>query len=138
MDSKMTNDLAINGSVAAVTPVPGAQQHVGAGQVQPASAHVPERPETAVMSPADLSEDLSASLAAVEKLVNSVVGNDVTFSVDQDLNRTVVIVREVGSDEVIRQFPPDEFITVAKFIADQNPDALDQDYLKGLLFDQYT
>lgn len=134
----MTSDLAINSPLVAVTPVSGAQQHVGANEAQPASANVPERSGTAMMSPADLSGDLSESLAAMESLVNSVVGNDVSFSVDQDLNRTVVIVREVGSDEIIRQFPPDEFITVAKFIANQNPDVLNQDYLKGLLFDQYT
>ena len=50
----------------------------------------------------------------------------------------VVTVREVGSDEIIRQFPPEEFITVAKHIAAQNPDLMDEDYLKGILFDQRT
>ena len=47
-------------------------------------------------------------------------------------------MRAVGSDEIIRQFPPEEFITVAKFIAAQTPEMIDEDYLKGILFDQHT
>ena len=58
------------------------------------------------------------------------------FSVEEDLSRMVVAVRAVGSDEIIQQFPPEEFISVAKFIAAQNPDVLDEDFLKGVLFDQ--
>ena len=50
----------------------------------------------------------------------------------------VVAVRAVGSDEIIRRFPPEEFLTVAKFIAAQNPDEMDEDFLKGILFDQHT
>lgn len=58
------------------------------------------------------------------------------FSVEEDLSRMVVAVREVGSDEIVQQFPPEEFISVAKYIAAQNPDVLDEDFLKGVLFDQ--
>jgi len=61
-----------------------------------------------------------------------------SFRIESDLSRMIVSVREVGSDEIIRQFPPEEFITVAKHIAAQNPDAMDEDYLKGVLFDQRT
>jgi uncharacterized FlaG/YvyC family protein len=59
-----------------------------------------------------------------------------SFRIEEDLSRMVVAVRAVGSDEIIRQFPPEEFITVAKHIAAQNPDLIDEDYLKGILFDQ--
>ena len=61
-----------------------------------------------------------------------------SFRIEEDLSRMVVAVRAVGSDEIIRQFPPEEFITVAKHIAAQNPDVMDEDYLKGILFDQRT
>ena len=37
-----------------------------------------------------------------------------SFSVEEDLNRMVVAVRAVGSDEIVRQFPPEEFLTVAE------------------------
>ena len=78
------------------------------------------------------------AVAEVETLVNAVSQTSLSFSVDEDLSRMVVAVRAVGSDEIIRQFPPEEFMTVAKFIAAQNPDSLDEDFLKGILFDQYT
>lgn len=82
--------------------------------------------------------DLIDAADSLERIVNSVTRTSVTFSVEHDLSRFVVAVRAVGSDEIIRQFPPEEFLTVAKFIAAQNPELMDEDYLKGILFDQYT
>lgn len=79
-----------------------------------------------------------AAASDVEAVVNSVSETSLSFSVDKDLSRMVVAVRAVGSDEIIRQFPPEEFMTVAKFIAAQNPESLSEDFLKGILFDQYT
>jgi uncharacterized FlaG/YvyC family protein len=67
-----------------------------------------------------------------------VTDNSLSFSVEESLNRMVVEVRVVGSDEIIRQFPPEEFLTVAKFIAAQDVTDIDEDYLKGILFDQYS
>jgi len=89
----------------------------------------------------DIKADEKAIVTAaadVEIVVNAVSETSLSFSVDQDLSRMVVAVRAVGSDEIIRQFPPEEFMTVAKFIAAQNPDSLDEDFLKGILFDQHT
>ena len=82
--------------------------------------------------------ELVSSAASLQDIVNSVSETSLSFSVEQDLSRMVVSVRAVGSDEIIWQFPPEEFITVAKFIAAQNPDAMSDDFLKGILFDQYT
>ena len=81
-------------------------------------------------------EHLKAAFDNVSSVVRSVAGVDLAFSVDEDIRKMVVTVRAVGSDEIIRQFPPEEFLSVAKFIAAQNPDVLDEDFLKGLLFDQ--
>lgn len=75
---------------------------------------------------------------AVEVVVNKVAETSLSFSVENELSRMVVSVRSVGSDKVIRQFPPEEFLSVAKFIAAQNPDELSEDFLKGILFDQYS
>lgn len=75
---------------------------------------------------------------AVEVVVNKVAETSLSFSVESELSRMVVSVRSVGSDKVIRQFPPEEFLSVAKFIAAQNPDELSEDFLKGILFDQYS
>jgi len=83
------------------------------------------------------SETLEKAASEVEKVVNSVTNDtSLSFRIEEDLSRMVVAVRAVGSDEIIRQFPPEEFITVAKHIAAQNPDLMDEDYLKGILFDQ--
>ena len=93
--------------------------------------------EREAVTRAPVSEVRQAS-AAVESIVNSVSDTALSFSVEDDLSRMVVSVRAVGSDEIIRQFPPEEFLTVAKFIAAQNVDQLDEDFLKGILFDQYS
>jgi len=91
-------------------------------------------------SPSELVErgDLEAATLDVARIVNTVSDKALQFSIEEELNRTVVAVRAVGSDEIIRQFPPEEFITVAKFIAAQEVDALNEDFLKGILFDQYS
>ena len=105
---------------------------------------VPKAPESAEMQeqPRQASEpsplELSDAATSLENIVNSVSDTSLSFSVEEGLSRMVVAVRAVGSDEIIRQFPPEEFITVAKFIAAQNPDAMSDDFLKGILFDQHT
>ena len=88
----------------------------------------------------ELSKDsLEKTAETVEKVVNTIAQDtSLSFRVEEDLSRMVVAVRAVGSDEIIRQFPPEEFITVAKFIASQDPGMVDEDFLKGVLFDQYT
>ena len=83
-------------------------------------------------------EALKSAVQQVESIVNSVADTSLSFSIDEELSRMVVAVKAVGSDENIRQFPPEEFITVAKFIASQEPTAMSDDFLKGILFDQYT
>lgn len=83
-------------------------------------------------------EVLEAAALDVAGIVNAVSDKALQFSIEEDLNRTVVAVKAVGSDEIIRQFPPEEFITVAKFLAAQEIDALNEDFLKGILFDQHS
>lgn len=83
-------------------------------------------------------EALKSAVQQVESIVNSVADTSLSFSIDEELSRMIVAVKAVGSDEIIRQFPPEEFITVAKFIASQEPTAMNDDFLKGILFDQYT
>lgn len=83
-------------------------------------------------------EELAAATSQVSVVVNEVAPTSLSFSIEEDLSRMVVSVRAVGSDEIIRQFPPEEFLTVAKFIAAQNPDEMSEDFLKGILFDKHT
>ena len=83
-------------------------------------------------------EELVVATSEVSAVVNDVAPTSLSFSIEEDLSRMVVAVRAVGSDEIIRQFPPEEFLTVAKFIAAQNPDEMSEDFLKGILFDKHT
>ena len=83
-------------------------------------------------------DSLGIAVSEVQKIVSAVTDNNVSFSVEEDLNRMVVSVRVVGSDEIVRQFPPEEFLTVAKFLAEQDLSMVDEDFLKGILFDQYS
>ena len=83
-------------------------------------------------------KQLVVAASEVSAIVNDVAPTSLSFSIEEDLSRMVVAVRAVGSDEIIRQFPPEEFLTVAKFIAAQNPDEMSEDFLKGILFDKYT
>ena len=82
-------------------------------------------------------DDVGYATMLLQQIVDAASpSTNLRFSVEEDLKRMVVAVRAVGSDEVIQQFPPEEFIAVAKFIASQNPDVVDEDFLKGVLFDQ--
>ena len=103
-----------------------------------AGAPVSQEESTEQLTKAQVLEQLVVSTESIATIVNAVAETSLTFSIEDELSRMVVAVRVVGSDEVIRQFPPEEFITVAKHIAAQNPERMDEDYLKGILFDQYT
>jgi uncharacterized FlaG/YvyC family protein len=116
-------------------PVNGVEWSKSATPKTPEFAETREQAKQ-VVEPSAL--ELSDAATTLANIVNSVSDTSLSFSVEDDLSRMVVAVRAVGSDEIIRQFPPEEFITVAKFIAAQNPDAMSDDFLKGILFDQHT
>lgn len=101
-------------------------------------AESPQEPSGEVSSQAATSvDDVNYATLLLQNIVDMASPETaLKFSVEEDLSRMVVAVREVGSDEVVQQFPPEEFISVAKYIAAQNPDVLDEDFLKGVLFDQ--
>ena len=127
----------INGRVGSVS---GARAVEGAQQLTESEKAIDLKKPVITVTPDEASKDgLERSAKAVEKVVNAVTQDtSLSFRVEEDLSRMVVAVRAVGSDEIIRQFPPEEFITVAKFIASQDPGMVDEDFLKGVLFDQYT
>ena len=127
----------INGLVGSVS---GARAVEGAQQLTESEKAIDLKKPVITVTPDEASKDgLEKSAKAVEKVVNAVTQDtSLSFRVEEDLSRMVVAVRAVGSDEIIRQFPPEEFITVAKFIASQDPGMVDEDFLKGVLFNQYT
>jgi len=77
-------------------------------------------------------EQASPPLDKVQQAMEEVMGaiapvaQDLLFSIDDDTGKTVIKVVDASTDEVIRQIPSEEIISIAK--------ALDK--LKGLLIEQ--
>ena len=72
----------------------------------------------------------------LEEITRRIDGTSLSFSISEDLGR--VIVRVVGSKEIVRQFPPEEFIKVAEFLAAQDPMQMNEEELTGILLYKFT
>ena len=70
-------------------------------------------------------EELDKAVKAVDDFVNA-VNNSLQFSVDSDTGKTVVKVIDSATKEVIKQFPSEEMLAIAKAL----------DGIKGLLVHQ--
>lgn len=70
-------------------------------------------------------QQLDNAVKAVNDFVNP-VNNSLQFRVDDDTGKTIVKVIDKTTNEVIRQFPSEEMIAIAKAL----------DGIKGLLFRQ--
>lgn len=81
--------------------------------------------------------DLTQALNSVEQFTRTYMDASVKFSIDDQLGRTIITVLEPETDKVIRQFPPEEFLQVARTISEMT-DLSDKDMLIGILFDQHT
>ena len=64
----------------------------------------------------------------MEEVRNAItpVAQDLLFSIDEDTGKTIVKVVDASTDEVIRQIPSEEIITIAQAL----------DNLQGLLLQQ--
>ena len=122
-DAKMTSVM-----VGAVTPrfeqPPNATKQSQADNTSQTKVEVPEI----------TSEALKSAVEQVEGVIQGKLDRTLNFSLIEELNRSVIIVSESGTGNVIRQFPSDEFISVAKHIA-QRASKLDENALVGILFD---
>ena len=70
-------------------------------------------------------EQLNTAVKAVNSFVQP-INNDLEFSIDKDTGKTVVKVIDINTKEVIKQFPSEEMLAIAKAL----------DGLKGLLVQQ--
>ena len=101
IDPIAVSNMPVNG-------VSWATDHPSSGIRAESQKNTPTKPEL------PSAPELVEAANTLQEIVNSVSDTSLSFSVEQELSRMVVAVRAVGSDEVIRQFPPEEFITVAK------------------------
>ena len=70
-------------------------------------------------------KELDKAVEAVNEFVGT-VNTDLRFSVDDETGRTVVKVMDVNTKEVIKQYPSEEMLAIAKAL----------DSIKGLLVQQ--
>lgn len=89
----------------------------GKASVAEASAVAAQQAPT----PAELANAVEEVQAAIAP-----VAQNLQFSIDQDINRTIVKVVDSSTDEVIRQIPSEEIVAIAKAM----------DKLQGLLIKQ--
>ena len=89
--------------------------------------------ETTVIS----RQELQDAVKSVDSVISQTLSRTLSFSVIDELNRSLVVVSEADTDRVIRQFPSEEFISVAKHIASKAAE-LDENMLVGILFDKKT
>jgi len=56
--------------------------------------------------------------AAVSRLNDHVqnISRDIEFTIDEDLNRTIITVYDSATDEVIRQIPSEEALSLARYL----------------------
>lgn len=91
-------------------------------------------------------EALEASREKAQEIIAELSGRDLglTFSVEKELDRTLISVMDSATEDVIRQIPSEEFVRMAKSMQKLRdgtlvgPDAnavLEKSELKGLLLD---
>ena len=86
-------------------------------QTQVGGNNLPNQAENSDQARANTSENVSGSLEQNVEVVSEFVQNiqrDLEFSVDRDLDRTVVRVVDSDSGELIRQIPEDIFLELAR------------------------
>ncbi|MFN3165228.1 MAG: flagellar protein FlaG, partial [Pseudohongiellaceae bacterium] len=82
---------------------------------------------------------VTAKEKGIDKALRSVSGyvqnisRELNFSVDEDLNRSIVTVLDEETGEVIRQIPTEEMLQLARHIA-ESEDSGEQQPAKGILF----
>ena len=93
-------------------------------------------PDTQTSPPVDQAgrlDNAHSDLKAAVSELSAHVQNwqrDLKFSVDKDLGRTVVMVVDSQTHEVIRQIPAEEVLAMARFLAERTDD---KEKIEGLL-----
>ncbi len=128
LSSSMTSDVLSHASAA---PPAGSAQTLGSTR-NSGTASGAEQISSATATTSQQSSGTPASLQEVEQAMEEVrnaiapMAQDLLFSIDEDTGKTVVKVVDSSTDEVIRQIPSEEIITIAKAL----------DNLQGLLLKQ--
>ncbi|MEQ8408500.1 MAG: flagellar protein FlaG [Gammaproteobacteria bacterium] len=86
-----------------------------------------------------LASDETAGKKALDKAMKSVSGyvqnitRELNFTVDEELNRSLVTVKDQETGEVIRQIPSEEMLALARYLS-ESIEAGENEASKGILF----
>jgi len=61
------------------------------------------------------STEISAAVSRLNDHVQN-ISRDLEFTIDEELNRTIITVYDTETEEVIRQIPSDEVLALARFL----------------------
>ena len=118
-----------------------AQQAAVASTAAPKAAARAQAQEAAKAAPVakpmptkkvDLGYDPNKELAQLQKAIDQLndqmkdKNRDLSFSLDERINRTIITVKKLETGEVVRQIPTEEFVKLAHSLED----------MKGLLFNK--
>lgn len=123
------NTTALAGGV----PRPAAAEATAAEVRQARSAQLSDSGTVQIQQAAKQPDQVEASRQQIEEAVKAIndfikplLNNSLQFNIDDDTGKTVVKVVDTATNEIIRQFPSEEMLAIAK--------ALNQ--MKGLLIHQ--
>lgn len=104
----------------------GAQAHAASSQASLAQAGgAPAAPKVKAVDPSQMREELSQAIELLNEMVRK-QGRDLSFSMDDKLNRPIIQVTNTRTGELVRQIPDETVLKVAHSIED----------LKGLLLNE--
>jgi flagellar protein FlaG len=103
------------------------QESVADGKAVPAAA-APKASAAFTAEVAQATQDISAYIQTVNRSLQ--------ISVEQDLGTTVITVIDKATEEVVRQIPSEEILSLARFISQQQEELGGTNLpVKGLLMD---
>ena len=94
--------------------------------------NVPIAAPAPIMAGSKKEKGFEQALRSVSGYVQN-ISRELNFSVDEELNRTVVTVLDEETGEIIRQIPSEEMLELAKHISDAQESG-DKQLSKGILF----
>jgi flagellar protein FlaG len=132
----MSNTISAHNTQVTPQPVPIPTGKVASPERAPATAkaeaapaksvelHPPQMPRLNI-DPKTIEKNLKEAINLLNEQMKA-KGRNLNFSMDQELNRTVITVKNTTSGEVVRQIPDETVLRVAHSI----------EKVKGLLMDQ--
>jgi flagellar protein FlaG len=101
-----------NPKPAAVSATQGGQDLPSPGSVMP-TVEAKAPPKVEEFEPKDLAKALDDLAKFVEKL-----GRDLNFRMDDQLDKTIITVLDSGTNQIVRQIPSEEVVSIARQIND--------------------